>query len=118
MQRDHIWLLATPQGLHEEVWFAVGMAAVHGMDAGRRCMVRLSKPTKKRAAFSGMPLRLRAGATALARFRVALVSLVALPQRLTQPVPLGHPFVGGGANGRLCVTASPLNGGVWAAGIG
>jgi hypothetical protein len=118
LQREHIWLLAPPPGLHAEVWLAVGMAAVHGMDAGRRCMVRLSKPTKTRAALSGVPLRLRAGATALAKFRVALVSFAALPQRLMQPVPLGHPFVGGGADGRLCVTASPLDGGVWAAGIG
>jgi hypothetical protein len=119
LQREHInviivRLLVPPLGFHAEVWLALGMAAVHGMDAGRRCMVRLSKPTQRRAVLSGMHLQLRAGAAALAKFCVALVSFAALPQRLVQPVPLGHPFVGGGADGRLYVTASPLDGGVWA----
>ncbi len=77
----------------------MGMAAVHGMVAGRRCMVRLSKPTKKRAALSGMPLRLRAGATALARIRVALVSFATLLKCFAQPVSMGHPFVEASADG-------------------
>ncbi len=118
MRREHIWLLAAPLGLHEQVWLAVGMAAMHGMAAGRRCMVRLSKPTKTRAALLGLPWRLCAGAEAFSKFRVALVSFRALPQRLAQPVPLGRPFVGGRASGRLCVTAFPLDGGIGALGIG
>jgi hypothetical protein len=55
-------------------------------------MVWLSRPTKKCAGLSGVPFWLHAGATAPARFCVALISFAALPQRLIQPVPLGHPF--------------------------
>ncbi len=70
-------------------------------------MVRLSKPGKNRAALLGVPLRLRAGATVLASFRVALVSSAALAQRFTQPVPLGHPVCWGRRAWRLCFTRVP-----------
>ncbi len=41
---------------------------------------------------------------------MVLDSFDELPQRLAQPVLLGHPFVLGSANGRLCVTVFPLDG--------
>jgi hypothetical protein len=48
-------------------------------------------------------LRLRAGAEALAKFRVVLVSMAALPRRLAAPVPLGHlPFGGDAMAGSAC----------------
>ncbi len=68
LHREHVWLLASPSGLHEEVWLAVGVPAVHGMDAGCRCLARPSKPTKMRVALSGVPLRLRAGGRLWAQF--------------------------------------------------
>ncbi len=48
LQREHIWLLVPPQGLHVEVWLAVGMAAVHGMDAGRHSLGGMYCTTGKR----------------------------------------------------------------------
>ncbi len=81
-------------------------------------MVRLSKPTKKRAALSVMPLRLRAGAAALAKFCVALVSFAALPQRLAQPVPLGEAFVGRRRQSAALRDCVPVGRGVWAACVG
>jgi hypothetical protein len=104
--------------LPEEVWLAVCMAAVHGMAAGRRCLVRLLQPTKMRVALLWMPVRLPAGMQALATFDVALVSFAVVPQHSAQPVPVGHLLVGGSANGRLYMTACLLVGGVGAGGIG
>ena len=100
VSRDALWLVRCPDGLDQEVWDVVCLAALSAIEHGRRYLKAGGRPHGPEAS-----LVQRACAASVADFWGRLSGFVALGRTPDSwaGVPPDHPFVGRAPSGRLLV---------------